>query len=160
MTEANSVSERCGIRTYVPTGPGRHRPCPVAPRIGCGRGSSSMAESRSPKPVVPGSSPGCPASESPWLAPFSMGNDPPVGVAAYLLFFIAGLGFGYAAVGKWKFLPIVFPLALALGAALQQGVDGTWVVRLIIALVVTVGGVLLGAMLDSRGQRGERARYA
>ena len=83
-----------------------------------------------------------------------------MGVAAYLLFFIAGLGFGYAAVGKWKFLPIVFPLALALGAALQQGVDGTWVVRLIVALVVTVGGVLLGAMLDSRGQRGERARYA
>jgi hypothetical protein len=94
------------------------------------------------------------------LAPFSTGNDPPVGVAAYLLFFIAGLGFGYAAVGKWKFLPIVFPLALALGAALQQGVDGTWLVRLIVALVVTVGGVLLGAMLDSRGQRGERARYA
>ena len=83
-----------------------------------------------------------------------------MGVAAYLLFFIAGLGFGYAAVGKWKFLPIVFPLALALGAALQQGVDGTWLVRLIVALVVTVGGVLLGAMLDSRGQRGERARYA
>jgi hypothetical protein len=50
-----------------------------------------------------------------------------VGVAAYALFFIAGLGFGYAAVGKWKWLPILFPLALALGAALQQGVDGTWV---------------------------------
>ena len=83
-----------------------------------------------------------------------------MGVAAYLLFFIAGLGFGYAAVGKWKFLPIVFPLALALGAALQQGVDGTWLVRLIVALVVTAGGVLLGALLDSRGQRGERARYA
>jgi hypothetical protein len=83
-----------------------------------------------------------------------------VGVAAYVLFVIAGLGFGYAAVGKWKFLPIVFPLALALGAALQQGVDGTWVFRVIVALVVTVAGVLLGALLDSRGQRGERARYA
>jgi hypothetical protein len=83
-----------------------------------------------------------------------------VGIAAYVLFFIAGLGFGYAAVGKWKWLPIVFPLALALGAALQQGVDGTWVFRLIVALVVTAGGVLLGALLDSRGQQGERARYA
>lgn len=83
-----------------------------------------------------------------------------MGIVAYVLFFIAGLGFGYAAVGKWKFLPIVFPLALALGAALQQGVDGTWVVRLIVALVVTVGGVLLGALLDARGERGERARYA
>jgi hypothetical protein len=88
------------------------------------------------------------------------GNDPPVVVVAYVLFFVAGLGFGYAAVGRWKWLPLLFPLALALGAALQQGVDGTWVFRLIVALVVTVGGVLLGALLDSRGQRGERARYA
>jgi hypothetical protein len=83
-----------------------------------------------------------------------------VGVVAYFLFFVAGLGFGYAAVGKWKWLPILFPLALALGAALQQGIDGTWVFRLIVALVVTAAGVLLGALLDSRGQRGERARYA
>jgi hypothetical protein len=88
------------------------------------------------------------------------GNDPLVGVAAYVLFFIAGLGFGYAAVGKWKWLPLLFPLALALGAALQQGVDGTWIVRVIVALLVTAGGVLLGAMLDARGERGERARYA
>jgi hypothetical protein len=83
-----------------------------------------------------------------------------VGIAAYVLFFVAGLGFGYAAVGKWKWLPLLFPLALALGAALQQGIDGAWVVRVIIALVVTGGGVLLGAMLDARGGRGERARYA
>jgi hypothetical protein len=83
-----------------------------------------------------------------------------VGVVGYFLFFVAGLGFGYAAVGKWKWLPILFPLALALGAAVQQGVDGTWVFRVIVALVVTVGGVLLGAMLDARGERGERARYA
>jgi hypothetical protein len=83
-----------------------------------------------------------------------------VGIAAYVLFFIAGLGFGYAASGKWKWLPLVFPLALAVGAALQQGIDGTWILRLIIALLVTAGGVLLGAMLDARGERGERARYA
>ena len=85
-------------------------------------------------------------------------------ITAYVLFFLAGLGFGYAAPGKWKWLPLVFPLALALGAAIQQGIDGTWVFRLIIALVVTVGGVLLGALLDARGERGERAatrrRYA
>jgi hypothetical protein len=83
-----------------------------------------------------------------------------VGVVAYLLFFVAGVGFGYAAVGKWKWVPILFPLVLALGAAIQQGIDGTWVFRVIVALVVTVGGVLLGAMLDARGERGERARYA
>jgi hypothetical protein len=83
-----------------------------------------------------------------------------VGIAAYVLFFIAGLGFGYAASGKWKWLPLVFPLALAVAAALQQGIDGTWILRLIIALLVTAGGVLLGAMLDARGERGERPRYA
>jgi hypothetical protein len=83
-----------------------------------------------------------------------------VGIAAYVLFFIAGLGFGFAAVGKWKWLPLVFPLALAIGAALQQGIDGAMVVRLIIALLVTAGGVVLGALLDNRAQRGEQARYA
>jgi hypothetical protein len=83
-----------------------------------------------------------------------------MGVAAYVLFFVAGVGFGYAAVGKWKWLPLLFPLALAIGAALQQGVDGTWVFRLIVALIVTAGGVVLGAVLDARGERGERARYA
>ena len=81
-------------------------------------------------------------------------------ITAYVLFFIAGVGFGYAAPGKWKWIPILFPLALAIGAAVAQGIDGTWVVRLIVAIVVTVGGVLLGALLDARGSRGERARYA
>ena len=83
-----------------------------------------------------------------------------MGIVAYVLFFVAGVGFGYAAQGKWKWLPIVFPLALALGAALQEGLSGTLLFRLIIALLVTAGGVLLGALLDARGARGERARYA
>ena len=83
-----------------------------------------------------------------------------MGIAASVLFFLAGLGFGYAAPGKWKWIPIAFPLALALGAAFQQGIDGAWIVRLIIALLVTAGGVLLGAMIDARGERGEQARYA
>ena len=83
-----------------------------------------------------------------------------MGVVAYVLFFVAGVGFGYAAIGKWKWIPILFPLVLALGAAIQQGIDGTWMFRVIVALVVTIGGVLLGAMLDARGERGERARYA
>ena len=74
-----------------------------------------------------------------------------MGIPAYVLFFIAGLGFGYAASGKWKWLPLLFPLVLALGAALQQGIDGTWVVRLIIALLVTAVGVLLGACSTPAG---------
>jgi hypothetical protein len=43
---------------------------------------------------------------------------------------------------------------------LQQGIDGALVVRLIVALLVTSGGVLLGTLLETRGERGERARYA
>ena len=47
-----------------------------------------------------------------------------MGVTAYVLFFIAGLGFGFAAAGKWKWLPLIFPLLLFLGAVLQDGIDG------------------------------------
>jgi hypothetical protein len=74
----------------------------------------------------------------------------------YVLFFLAGLGFGYAAAGGWKWLPLALPLLLALVTALQDGGDGALVVRLVIALLLTGGGVLLGAMLD-RGERPARA---
>ena len=53
-------------------------------------------------------------------------------VIAYLLFFLAGLGFGYAA----------------------EGIDGTLLLRLGVALVVTAAGVLLGMVLDPGEQPG------
>jgi hypothetical protein len=81
-------------------------------------------------------------------------------ITPYVLFFLAGLGFGFAAPGWWRWVPLVFPLALALGAALREGVDGTLVVRLIVALLVTAAGVVLGLLLDRRTGRAERARYA
>jgi hypothetical protein len=77
-------------------------------------------------------------------------------VVAFVLFFIAGLGFGFAAAGVWKWLPLAFPLVLALVAALQEGVDGALVLRLVIALVVTGAGVVVGRLLD----RGEPRRVA
>jgi hypothetical protein len=83
-----------------------------------------------------------------------------VDILSYLIFFLAGLGFGFAAPGKSKWVPLAFPLALALAAALQEGVDGTLVLRLVVALLVTAGGVLLGALLDRRGTRGDRTRLA
>ena len=76
-------------------------------------------------------------------------------VISYVLFFIAGLGFGYAAAGGWRWLPLALPLLLALFTALKDGVDGVLVVRLLIALVVTVVGVIAGTML-SGDQPGER----
>lgn len=81
-----------------------------------------------------------------------------MGVIAYVLFFFAGLGFGFAAVGKWKWLPLVFPLALWVGAVLVNGIDSTAVIRLIVAIVLTVAGIIVGMVLDSREQRGTAAQ--
>jgi hypothetical protein len=80
-----------------------------------------------------------------------------VSIVSYLLFFLAGLGFGYAAPGKWKWAPLAFPIALALGAAFKNGMDGEMLVRLLIALGVTAAGVIVGRLLDERGRRREAA---
>ena len=74
-------------------------------------------------------------------------------VAAYVIFFLAGLGFGYAAPGLWKWLPLAFPLVLFGITAFQEGVGGTAVVRLILALLITAGGVLVGVLLERRAER-------
>ena len=78
-------------------------------------------------------------------------------VIAYLLFLLAGLGFGYAAIGVWKWLPLAFPLLLALAAAANEGVDGTMLLRLAVALLVTAGGVVLGMVMapEEQPQRAE-----
>jgi hypothetical protein len=81
-------------------------------------------------------------------------------ITPYVLFFVAGLGFGYAASGKWKWLPLAFPLALFLGAVLNQGIEAEVVLRLVIALLLTAAGVLLGVMLQRRADSREQAGYA
>jgi hypothetical protein len=73
-------------------------------------------------------------------------------VLAYIIFFLAGLGFGYAAPGIFKFTPFVFPLLLALGALLRDGLQGEIALRLLIALGITAVGVVIGRLLDTRGQ--------
>jgi hypothetical protein len=82
-------------------------------------------------------------------------------VIAYLLFFLAGVGFGYAAPPKWKWLPLVFPLLLGLGAIFKDGLDGTILLRLIIALIITALGILVGTVIDARAsERSDHPRYA
>jgi hypothetical protein len=76
-----------------------------------------------------------------------------VAIVAYLRFFLAGVGFGYAAPGRLKWLPLLFPGVLAVGAAVQSGVDAAMVLRLVLALVVTAVGVVLGRMLEERARR-------
>jgi hypothetical protein len=71
-------------------------------------------------------------------------------VIAYILFFLAGLGFGYAAPGGFKYVPFVFPLLLALGAMIRDGVQGEILLRLLVALVITAVGIVVGRMLEQR----------
>ena len=84
-----------------------------------------------------------------------------MGITAYLLFFLAGVGFGYAAPTRWKWLPVLFPIALALGAVFAHGLDAAVLIRLVIALVVTAAGIFVGMMIEARADnRGEHPRYA
>ena len=83
------------------------------------------------------------------------------GIIAYLLFFLAGLGFGYAAPPKWRWLPLLFPLVLGAFALYKYGPDVSVIVRLLAALIITVIGIFLGAAIDARGRaREEHPRYA
>ena len=83
------------------------------------------------------------------------------GIVGFLLFFIAGVGFGFAATPKWRWLPLLFPLALGLWALFKYGPDASVLLRLVLALIITVLGIFLGTMLDARSREGdENPRYA
>ena len=84
-----------------------------------------------------------------------------MGITSYVLFFLAGTGFGYAAPTRWKWLPILFPIALALMAVFIHGLSGAVVIRLIIALIVTAAGIFVGMMIDARAEsNADHPRYA
>ena len=74
-------------------------------------------------------------------------------IIGFVLFFVAGLGFGYAAPAKAKLLPLLFPIVLAIGAVIRDGLQGEIVIRLVAALVVTLIGIALGWMIDQRTSR-------
>jgi hypothetical protein len=74
-----------------------------------------------------------------------------------VLFFLAGVAFGYAATGGYKFAPLVFPVVLALGAFVRDGVSGEVLLKLLVALVLTGIGIFLGLRLDERSRESEAA---
>ena len=74
-------------------------------------------------------------------------------VFAYVLFFLAGLGFGYSVAGRLAWIPLIFPVLLALGAVIRDGLSGTILVKLVIALLITAAGVLVGRVLEERQAR-------
>ena len=81
-------------------------------------------------------------------------------ITPYVIFFLAGLAFGYAAPGRSKWIPLLFPVALFLIALFQEGATGTTVIRFIVALVITAVGVLLGILLERRAAESSSAQYA
>lgn len=82
-----------------------------------------------------------------------------MGVIAFIIFFLAGLGFGYAASPRAKWLPLLFPIALSIGAFINGGDTGPIFVRLAIALAVTIVGIAIGWLLEARSE-GRRASAA
>jgi hypothetical protein len=81
-------------------------------------------------------------------------------ILGYVLFFVAGLAFGYAAPGGTKFLPFIFPILLAIGAAARDGLQAEIFLKLLAALVITTIGIVLGWMLDARSRRQDEAAEA
>jgi hypothetical protein len=71
----------------------------------------------------------------------------------YLLFFLAGLGWGYALSGIWRWTALLFPLVLALLAFSSDGVSGEALLELLLALLLTAAGVVIGALLAIRSDR-------
>jgi hypothetical protein len=71
-------------------------------------------------------------------------------VAGFVLFAVAGLGFGFAAPGRAKLIPLLIPLVFAIGAFLIYGLEGAIILRLVIALVLTGGAILAGRLLEER----------
>jgi hypothetical protein len=84
-----------------------------------------------------------------------------VGITAYVLFFLAGLGFGFAAPPRWRWLPLLFPLVLGIFALWKYGLDASILIRLIVALIITAVGILVGSVIEARtGESSEHTRYA
>ena len=71
----------------------------------------------------------------------------------YILFFLAGLGFGFSLFGIWRWTALLFPLALAAFAFMKDGVSGEALLELLLALGLTAVGVLLGTALAAREDR-------
>ena len=68
----------------------------------------------------------------------------------YILFFLAGLGWGYALYGIWRWTALLFPLVLALFAFASDGVSGEAMLELLLALGLTTAGIVLGTILATR----------
>ena len=76
-------------------------------------------------------------------------------MVGFVVFFVAGFVFGYAAPGWSAFIPVLFPLVIGIYTGLTQGFDGHIVLYTLIGVVVTLVGIVLGRMLTARLEGGE-----
>ena len=71
-------------------------------------------------------------------------------VAGFIVFFLAGLAFGYAAPGVWGLFPVVIPFVMGVYTGLTTGFDGHVILFTVIGMVVSLVGSLLGRALQYR----------
>ena len=79
----------------------------------------------------------------------------------FVLFFLAGLVFGYSAPKAWAFLPVLLPILIGLYTGLTDTFDAKLFVLILVGVGVTVGGIVLGRMIvmatEGRSSRGKPA---
>jgi hypothetical protein len=68
-------------------------------------------------------------------------------VIGFILFFVTGVAFGFAAPGAFSFLALAIPTFFAVMDALANGVDGHLLITFVIAIVLTVVGIVVGRLL-------------
>jgi hypothetical protein len=79
---------------------------------------------------------------------------------AYALFFLAGLVFGAVLASNWAFAAVAMPLILGVLSAISNGIDAYLLLTLLLALVVTVAGILAGRVLAARMEANQPATDA
>jgi hypothetical protein len=65
-------------------------------------------------------------------------------IVSGILFFLAGMAFGYSLGPPLMWIPLVFPVIMALGAVIATGPTILTFVLLLVALAITLAGILLG----------------
>lgn len=73
-------------------------------------------------------------------------------IVSGILFFLAGLAFGYALGPPLMWIPLAFPVIMALGAVIATGPTVLTFVLLLVALAITFLGVYLGQRIAPERQ--------
>ena len=71
-------------------------------------------------------------------------------MAGFVVFFLAGFVFGYAAPGLSAYLPVLLPLLIGIYTGATTGFDAHVIVFTIVGIGVTVIAIFLGRALDYR----------